>query len=385
MANTLTNLIPNAYKALDVVSRELVGLIPSVTIDPDVARAAVGQTVYSHVAPAASATDITPGVTPPNDGDQTIGNKTISITKARRVPFRWNGEEAKGLNNGGAGLLSIQQNQIAQAIRTLTNEMEADLASLHAKMSRAYGTAGTTPFATAGDYTDASEVARILKDNGAPGSDNQLVLNTAAGAKLIGKQAQAYMQGNDSMLRQGVLLDHAGMSLRESGQILTFTKGTNNGSAAVNNAGYAVGATVLTLASAGTGTILAGDVVTFAGDTNQYVVVSGDADVSNGGTITIAAPGLRVAMSASNKVITTVASSARNMAFNRSAIVLSTRLPALVDDEDMADEADIIVDPRSGVAFEIRKYKQYRQTQWEICAAWGYELIKPEHSALLLG
>lgn len=384
MANTLTNLIPNAYKALDVVSRELVGLIPAVTIDPDVARAAVGQTVYSHVAPAASATDITPAVTPPNDGDQTIGNKSISITKARRVPFRWNGEEAQGLNNGGAGLLSIQQNQIAQAIRTLTNEIEADLATLHKKMSRAYGTAGTTPFATAGDYTDASEVARILKDNGSPQSDNQLVLSTAAGAKLIGKQAQAYMQGNDSMLRQGVLLDHAGMALRESGQILTFTKGTG-ASATTDNAGYAVGATVLTLASAGTGIILAGDVVTFAGDTNQYVVTSGDADVSGGGTITIAAPGLRVAMSAATKAITVVNSSARNMAFNRSAIVLSTRLPALVDGEDMADEADIIVDPRSGIAFELRKYKQYRQTQWEIAAAWGYELIKPEHSALLLG
>lgn len=384
MANTITSLVPNAYKALDVVSRELVGLIPSVTIDPDVARAAVGQTVYSHVAPAASATDITPAVTPPNDGDQTIGNKTIAITKSRRVPFRWNGEEARGLNNGGAGLLSIQQNQIAQAIRTLTNEMEADLAGLHVKFSRAYGTAGTTPFGTAGDYTDASEAARILKDNGASQSDNQLVLNTAAGAKLIGKQAQAYMQGNDSMLRQGVLLDHAGMSLRESGQILTFTKGTNSG-ATTNNAGYAIGATVLTLASAGTGTILAGDVVTFAGDSNQYVVTSGDADVSNGGSITIAAPGLKVAMSAATKAITTVANSARNMAFNRSAIVLSTRLPALVDNEDMADEADIIVDPRSGIAFELRKYKQYRQTQWEVAAAWGFELIKPEHSALLLG
>lgn len=384
MANTLTNLIPNAYKALDVVSRELVGLIPAVTLDPDVARAAVGQTVYSHVAPAASATDITPAVTPPNDGDQTIGNKSISITKARRVPFRWNGEEAKGLNNGGAGLLSIQQNQIAQAIRTLTNEIEADLATLHVKMSRAYGTAGTTPFATAGDYTDASEVARIIKDNGAPLSDLQLVMNTAASAKLIGKQTQAYMQGNDTMLRQGVLLDHAGMSLRESAQILTSTAGTASG-ATTNNAGYAVGSTTFTLASAGTGTLVAGDVITFAGDTNKYVVVSGDTDVSNGGTITIAAPGIRVAMSAATKAITVIAAAARNMAFARSAIVLSTRLPALVDDEDMADASDIIVDPRSGLAFEIRKYKQYRQTQWEIAAAWGFELIKPEHSALLLG
>lgn len=384
MANTINNLVPSVYKALDVVSRELVGLIPAVTIDPDVSRAALNQTVYSHVAPAATASDIAPAVTPPNDGDQTIGNKTISITKSRRVPFRWNGEETRGLNNNGAGLLSIQQNQIAQAIRTLTNEVEADLAALHVKFSRAYGTAGTTPFGTAGDYTDASEVARILKDNGSPMSDNHLVLNTAAGAKLIGKQAQAYMQGSDSMLRQGVLLDHAGMSLRESGQILTSTAGTASG-ATTNNAGYAVGSTTFTLASAGTGTLVAGDVITFAGDTNKYVVVSGDTDVSNGGTITIAAPGIKVAMSAATKAITVVAAAARNMAFNRSAIVLATRLPALPDGGDMAVASEIIVDPRSGLAFELRQYNQYRQIQWEIALAWGAEVIKPEHTALLLG
>lgn len=384
MANTLTDLIPDAYKALDVVSRELVGLIPAVTLDPDVSRAALNQTVRSHVAPAAAATDITPAVTPPDDGDQTIGNKSISITKARRVPFRWNGEQSLGINNGGPGVLSIQQNQIAQAIRTLTNEVEADLALLHKKFSRAYGTAGTTPFGTAGDYTDASEVARILKDNGAPGSDNQLVLSTAAGAKLIGKQSQAYMQGNDSMLRQGVLLDHAGMALRESGQILTSTAGTG-ALATTDNAGYAVGATVITLASAGTGTIVAGDVITFAGDTNKYVVVSGDADVSGGGTITLAAPGLRVAMSAATKAITIVAAAARNMAFNRSAIVLATRLPALPDGGDSAVDSTVLTDPRSGLSFELRQYNQYRQIQWEIALAWGQEVMKPEHTALLLG
>jgi hypothetical protein len=117
MANTLTSLIPSAYAALDTVSRELVGLIPSVTRDATTERAAVGQTVYSPVAPASTAGDITPGVTPPDDGNQTIGNVSLSISKARRVPIRWNGEEQRGLNNGGAGYENILKDQFAQAFR----------------------------------------------------------------------------------------------------------------------------------------------------------------------------------------------------------------------------------------------------------------------------
>lgn len=383
MANTLTNLIPDVYAALDVVSRELVGLIPAVTRDPSVERAAVNQSVRVPIAPATTATDITPAVTPPDDGDQTIGNEEILISKSRRVPFRWNGEESRGINFG-PGVLTIQQQQIAQAIRTLTNEMETDLAALHATFSRANGTAGTTPFATAGNYTDVSNTLKILKDNGAPLSDLHLILDTAAGANLIGKQADTNRQGTDQMLRQGVLLDHAGVALRESGQIVTSTAGTGS-SATTDNAGYAVGDTVITLASAGTGTIVAGDVITFAGDANKYVVVSGDSDVSNGGTITLAAPGLRQAIAASTTAITVVAAAARNMMFARSALVLAARLPALPEQGDMADDRTTVVDPRSGFAFELAMYKQYRQVQWEISAAWGTKNIKSEHTALLLG
>ena len=93
MANTLTDLTPDLYAALDVVSRELVGLIPSVSRDSGVERAALNQTVRSFVTPASTAADITPGQLAPDTGDQTIGNKTITISKSRGVPVRWNGEE----------------------------------------------------------------------------------------------------------------------------------------------------------------------------------------------------------------------------------------------------------------------------------------------------
>lgn len=381
--NTLTSLIPDLYVGLDVVSRELVGMIPSVHLDAAASRAAKDQNVRVPIVPVNTASDITPAMAVPSEADQTISNANITISKSRAVKFSWNGEEARGLDSG-PGHMSVVAKQFAQAVRTLVNEVESDLTALHTTFSRAYGTAGTTPFGTAGDYTDATETLRILKDNGAPLSDNSLVMNTAAGAKFLGKQADANRQGTDTILRQGVLIDVSGMALRESAQIVTSTAGTAS-SATTDNAGYAVGATTLTLASAGTGTIVAGDVITFAGDSNKYVVVSGDADVSGGGTITIAEPGLRVAMSAATKAITVVAAAARNMAFNRSAIVLAARMPERPKEGDMAIDVTTIADPRSGLVFEVSMYPGYRKMVYEVALAWGVKNIKPAHTALLLG
>lgn len=385
MANTLTNLTPDLYEALDVVSRELVGLIPAVSRDSGVERAAVGQTVRSFVTPASSAASITPGQLPPNTGDQTIGNKTISITKAYQVPVRWNGEEQRGMNTG-PGYNNILKDQFTQAMRTLCNTVEADLAGLFYKASRAVGPAGTTLF-DAANYKDIANVRKILVDNGAPTDDMSLVLNTIAGAAFRGNaQNYSYLNAGDiSFLRQGTLMNIHGMAVRESAQIVSQTAGTAS-SATTNNAGYAIGDTVLTLASAGTGTIVPGDVITITGDASgaSYVVVSGDADVSNGGTITIGAPGLRGTLSAATHAITVNASTDKNMAFSRNAIHLVTRAPARPVEGDSAVDSMIIQDPKSGLAFEVSMYKEYRQVHYEVALAWGYEVIKPEHLALLV-
>lgn len=385
MANTLTNLTPDLYEALDVVSRELVGLIPSVSRDSSIERAALNQTVRSFVAPASSAASISPGQLPPNTGDQTIGNKTITISKAYQVPVRWNGEEQKGMNSG-PGYNNILKDQFAQAMRTLCNAIEADLAGLFYKGSRAVGPAGTTLF-DAANYKDIANVRKILVDNGAPTSDMHVVLNTLAGAAFRGNaQNYSYLNAGDvSFLRQGELMDIHGMKIHESAQIVSQAAGTNSGGR-TNNAGYAVGDTVLTLDSNGTGSIVAGDVITITGDASgaSYVVLSGDADVSGGGTITIGAPGLRGTLSAATHAITVNASTDKNMAFSRNAIHLVTRAPAVPTEGDTAEDSMIIQDPRSGLAFDVRMYKEYRQVHYEVSIAWGYEVIKPEHLALLV-
>jgi hypothetical protein len=122
-----TPLIPDIYAALDTVSRELVGFVPSVNRNATAERAAVGQSVTFPIAPPMTAYDVTPAMAIPEPPDVTPEVGTMAITKSRAVPFGFTGEEQRALNSGAApGYLSLQGQMIAQALRTLTNEVEAD-------------------------------------------------------------------------------------------------------------------------------------------------------------------------------------------------------------------------------------------------------------------
>ena len=388
MANTLTGLIPPLYEALDIVSREFVGFIPAVQRDNgNFARAAKGQPVIVPITPTVTAADIVPSNIPPNDGDQVFNTVTMQIGKARYVPIKWNGEEQRGLNNNGPGTSSIMVMQMAQAFRTLTNEVEVDLANVaYANASRATGTPGTAPFGVASDLSDFARTAQILDENGAPMSGRRMIVNSAAMANLRGKQSVLFRvneAGTDDLLRRGTIGAVEGFSIGYSAGIKPFVKGTGTGF--VTGAAYPIGTNVIAVGT-GTGTILAGDLVTFAGDPNLYAVNVG---TSGPGTITIGLPGLKIA-SPSGSAVTVVGSYMPNIGFTQNAIVLATRMPAVPVDfngneADIADDAQMIVDPYSGIAFEIRLYRGYRQIRYEIGLAWGTAAIKPQDIALLAG
>lgn len=390
MANTLTNLIPTLYEALSVVSREMVGFIPAVTRDANVTRAAVGQTVRSPIAAVAAAQDITPAVTAPNAGDSTPTFVDVTMTKARAVPIRWNGEEQRAMGTGDTAQgRNIMRDQFAEGMRKLVNEMEVDLAVVaKTNSSRAYGTAGTTPFATAGDLSDIAQLRKILEDNGAPTSDLQFVMNSAAMANLRGKQSVLFKvneAGSSDMLRDGMTDRLQGFALRNSAGVTLHTKGTATGALINNASGEAVGETTLALdtITAGVTGILAGDVVTFAADTaNKYVVNTGLNAAS--GNIVIGKPGALILLP-DNNAMTIGNNYTGNFGFSRQALLLAQRLPALPEGGDMADDRTTITDPISGLTFEVAVYRQYRQVYYEIAAVWGVAAPNGAHLATLLG
>lgn len=381
MANTFTDLAADAFKAADVVGRELVGFIPSVTINANGSeRVAKGDVIRASFTRSATAVNVSEAMTIPEGTDQTVDNKTLTINNSRAVQIPYTGEDVLHLNNG-IGFTTVYGDQILQAMRTLANEIEADLAQeAYQNASRAVGTAGTTPFAS--NFDLLSDARRILVDNGMPSNDGQctFVMDTAAGANLrkLAQLQKANEAGGTNLLRQGTLLDLQGMMIKESAQVISHTKGTG-ASKLVNGAG-AVGDTTIT-ADGGSGTILAGDIVTFAADSDNNYVVNTALD---SGSFAIGSPGLRVVV-ADNNAITVGNSYTANVALHRQAMELAVRAPAVPDGGDAAVESEVITDPVSGLTFEVRMYKGYRKTMIEVATAWGYKAWKPDFIATVMG
>lgn len=385
MANTLTNLIPTLVQGFDVVSREQLGFIPSVNRDPSADRLAKNQTLYSWQAPAATLSTITPGAATPSAGDKIFGNVPITITNFKMTDFYFTGEEEKSLGASYGGMVS---DLVEQAIRAIVNQMESDIfTAAYVGASRAYGIAGTTPFGT--NTGESAQMKKILDDNGAPLDSRSLIIDTTAGASLrtLTQLTKVNEAGTSMTLRDGELLNLNKFMIKESAQITAPAVGAM-ASATSTSAAFTVGQTVIPLAAVGTGVVAAGDIITFANDTNKYQVASvsfAGANPAAADTITLTAPGLRKAQGVATRAITVVAAATRNLAFSRNSLLLATRLPAIPSGGDIASDRVVVTDSRSGISIEAAMYPQYRQVRYELSAAWSATVIKPEHIATLLG
>lgn len=391
VANTFTGLIPTMYRAMQTVSREMTGAIAGVTMDAKAKGAALNQTVRAPISPAATLEDFTPAVTVPNTGAATYSYVDLTLSKSKVAPIPISGEEQMEL---GDMYLEVMQQNFAQAIRAIINQIEIDLClEAITNASRAVGTAGTTPFASS--LSIGASLEQILNDNGAPGRNDPsyrtLVVNSAAGVNLksLANLNTVYAAGSDQTLRRGVLLPMFGFETRESAGIVLHTKGTMTGGDCT--AIEPVGETSIAIDGTNSGTILPGDIVTrgveggSAADTNKYVVNSGGtATGAASGSFTIGNNGVRVATAVTDEW--TIGNDyTPNFGFSRNALVLATRPPARPLGGDAATDVTTITDPVTGLTMTVAQYKLYGMSRYQVELVWGYQAMQSEHIAVLMG
>lgn len=387
IANDFTGLIATAYRAMHTVSQEPVGALMAVSMDASAAQAALNQTVRAPIAPAATLEAITPAMAVPETGGATMSYVDMVLDKSYAAPIPISGEEEIGL--GGIADEMLKQ-RIAQGIRAIRNQMEADIcAAAYKSASRAYGSTSAIPFASS--LTEAAQLKKILDDNGAPGKNDpnyrSLIIDTTAGANLrsLANLMTVQNNGSDQTLRNGLLLPVVGFGVRESDGVVTHTKGAGTGYDINNGSGEAVGQTTITLdgGTVNSTGIKAGDVVTFATDANnKYVVNTGLTAAS--GDIVIGNPGIRVLVPDTTEM-TIGDSYTANFAMSRNAIAFATRAPATPRVGSLAVMSEQIPDPVTGMTFTFRLYLGRDAVRFEVAAVWGVKVVQSEHIAVLIG
>lgn len=374
MANTLTELTPTLFSAAQEVSNEPFGVVSAINMSFDDKMVAKGDSVTVPIAPTRSASDFTPAASSSAGTDATATSVSVTITKSRKVDWHLTGEQLRSLENADSDREWVRQ-LVAQGMRTLRNEAEADAAvAIKQGASRATGTAGTTPFASTLDVL--VDARRILADNGAPLADLQVVMDTAAGANIrkLGVLQNVYQAGSDDERRTGSLQRQFGFQLRESAGITAHTIGS--GASYLLNGARAVGDKTITV-DTGSGTILAGDIVTFAGTSHKYVVNT----ALSGGSFVIGRPGARAA-EADNDAVTVGAAYTPNLAFERNAVVGIMRPPVMPPNP--LHQVQLISDSM-GMTYMLVQIAQYGMVTWELHLAWGFKVVQSEHVAIVLG
>ena len=192
-------------RSLDVVSREMTGAISAVTRDSSSEAIAVGQKINFPVSTSMQTRDATPAAKAPDVEDTEIKSRTLEITKSRAQDIIIVGNDETALGSLHTPML---ENQMTEAMRSLTNELEKDtcdvILSEGLNAGNNVGTSGTTPFAS--DISALNKALMQLKKKGAPTTNLELVLNPDASENLRNlKNLQSVSDsGNDDLLRRGV-------------------------------------------------------------------------------------------------------------------------------------------------------------------------------------
>ena len=335
-----------------------------------------GSTIDVPIPSAITAQVVSPAATPPSTADIAPTSVSIALDQWYEAPFYMTDKDMMEVMEGTIPM------QASEAIKSLANNIDSYILGKYTGVYGYTGTAATTPFGS--DTSDATAARRNLNVQLAPLEPRWFVIDPDAEANALNLRAFQDMSfsGSAAGIIDGEINRKLGFGWFMDQLLPSHTAGTASG-ATTDATGYAVGATTITLAVAGTGTILTGDVFTIAGDTQTYVCVTGDADVSDGGTVTFQPP-LKVAIATSATAITLKATHVVNLAFHRDAFAFASR-PLENAAPGLGSLTSSAVDPVSGLTLRLEVSREHKRTRFSYDVLYGANLVRAELATRVAG
>jgi hypothetical protein len=362
-----TNLLQTAVTMAGNVLREAIVLakVANRDYEGELRAAKRFATVNISVPAAIAVRAVAPDVVPPAVTAVTPTSIPLSLTEWYEAPFAM---DDKGLVQIERGIIP---QQLGEAARSVANQIDTYLWGLALGAAGFFGytgVAGTTPFGTGLDeFYDAMAQADAQL---MPPEDRHVILNPRAKANAIAVPAvqNAAWRGSPEAFRSGEIGEVLGAQWHMSQNVPVHTAGTwtNAGTTTGTNA---AGQNVVNL-TGGTGSILAGNIVTFAGaDTQTYVVTEATGTAPT--TAIKVAPNLVTAKS-STEVVSVKASHRGNLLIQKYGLAFAMApLAGEAQVEGVSVAQAAWVDADSGLALRLEVTRQHRQYQWAIDALYG--------------
>jgi hypothetical protein len=349
----------------------------------DPAPAERGDTINITLPTVYTPTVITPGAAP-------VEGTGAAPVKVPLVLDQWY-DNAMNVNDKQLGEIQkgILDTEIDSLVVGLVEEVNA---SVYRKVKRFYnvaGGAGTNPFATNEDPLLAA--IQLLDESKAPQSDRVGILTPAAKNKALKIDAMTRYdaRGDGKAKITGVLGNAYGVDIMMDQLVQTHTStpltagnATANGAQAVGVGSTDGGRTgTLSIAKASNAApLVAGDVLTIAGDPQTYVVLTG-VTLAVGNTSVAIAPALTKA-TAGGEVITLTATHKMMPVMHKKAISFASRPVASLQG---IGNIFTMVDKQTGLAITVELTRQHYQNKLAVSCLWGVESFRPEFGTRLLG
>lgn len=386
MSNSLTPLITAVLARGLSVLRKRVLMTRVVNLDYSKEAAKFTDTINVPYSSAKTATDVAPSHVPSAPADSTAQSVAIQLNKWKKVNFGFTDKEMAEFN-AKKDYIPLEMQEAFEAMAVAINQ---SVFALYTSVYGFTGSPGSTPFAD--DVTDATNARKILQLQKAPrtGRTGVLDFNAEANALALAQFSDAEKIGASGVKIDGEIGRKFGINWMADDDVPYHTAGSiTTGLSAKTSTDQAVGTknvVCTTAASTGACDLKKGDIITFAGDTQTYVVTADTAEGDPATDVTVPIePGLKVALSG-DEAVTLESSHRVNLAFHRDCFALAMRAPSmgLKQVENQRNQV-VLSDPHSGLVMRLEIMDQYKQTTWEIDAMWGCACIRPEFGTRLAG